>query len=69
MPRRLVSPREIHANPLSEDEVLAKHKSLVVGVVDDEIDDRILGFIFHLEHKPDFAELSGVLRNFALPIS
>jgi len=48
---------------------LAKHKSLVVGAVDDEIDDRILGFNLDLEHKPDFAELSGILRNFVLPIS
>jgi hypothetical protein len=32
------------------------------------MDDRILGFIFDLEHKPDFAELSDILRNFVLPI-
>ena len=56
-------------NLLTEDEVVAKHKSLVLGAVDDDIDDRILRFIFDLEHKPDFAELSGILRNFVLPIS
>jgi len=56
-------------NLLTEDEVVAKHKSLVVGVVYDDIDDRILRFIFDLERKPNFAELSGILRNFVLPIS
>ena len=35
----------------------------------DWIDDRILRFIFDLERKPNFAELSGILRNFVLPIS
>ena len=47
----------------------AKHKSLALGVVDDDVDDRILRFIFDLEHQLDFAELTGILPTFVLPIS
>jgi 2-methylcitrate dehydratase PrpD len=54
-------------NPLTQEEVIAKHKSIVSGLVDDQTDDRILGFILALETKTDFTELTAALRNFVLP--
>jgi 2-methylcitrate dehydratase PrpD len=53
-------------NPLSQDEVIAKHKSIVAGVVDDQTDDALLDFILDVETKPDFAELTRVLKGFVL---
>ena len=54
-------------NPLSLDEVIAKHRSIVAGVVDESTDDAILDFILHLETKPDFSELTRILKKFVLP--
>jgi 2-methylcitrate dehydratase PrpD len=54
-------------NPLSLDEVIAKHRSIVAGVVDDSTDDAILDFILRLERKPDFSELTRILKRFVLP--
>jgi 2-methylcitrate dehydratase PrpD len=53
-------------NPLSADEVIAKHRSIVAGIVDDRTDDAVLDFILHLETKADFSELTRVLKGFAL---
>ena len=53
-------------NPLSQDEVIAKHKSIVAGIVDDQTDDALLDFILDVETKPDFAELTRVLKRFVL---
>ena len=53
-------------NPLSQDEVIAKHKSIVAGIVDDQTDDALLNFILEMETKPDFAELTRVLKGFVL---
>jgi hypothetical protein len=49
------------------DEVVAKHRSIVAGVVDESTDDAILDFILHLETKPDFSELTRILKRFVLP--
>jgi 2-methylcitrate dehydratase PrpD len=54
-------------NPLSLDEVVAKHRSIVAGLVDESTDDAILDFILHLETKPDFSKLTRILRRFVLP--
>ena len=51
-------------NPLSQDEVIAKHRSIVAGVVDEQMDDAILEFILCLEPKPDSTELTRILRKF-----
>ena len=53
-------------NPLSQDEVIAEHKSIVAGIVDDQTDDALLDFILDVETKPDFAELTQVLKRFVL---
>ena len=53
-------------NPLSQDEVIAKHRSIVAGIVNDQTDDVILDFILHLEAKSDFAELSRLLKGYVL---
>jgi 2-methylcitrate dehydratase PrpD len=53
-------------NPLSQDEVIAKHKSIVAGIVDDRTDDALLDFILAVETKPDFTELTRMLKDFAL---
>jgi 2-methylcitrate dehydratase PrpD len=54
-------------NPLSLDEVIAKHRSIVAGIVDENTDDAILDFILHVEAKPDFSELTRILKRFVLP--
>jgi len=54
-------------NPLSEDEVITKHRSIVAGVVDDRTDDAILEFILNVEAKLNFAELTHALKGFVLP--
>ena len=54
-------------NPLSLDEVIAKHRSIVAGVVDESTDDAILDFILRLETKSDFSELTRILKRFVLP--
>lgn len=54
-------------NPLSLDEVIAKHRSIVAGVVDQSTDDAILDFVLHLETKRDFSELTRILKRFVLP--
>jgi hypothetical protein len=53
-------------NPLSQDEVIAQHRSIVAGIVNDQTDDAILDFILHLETKADFADLTGLLKAFVL---
>jgi 2-methylcitrate dehydratase PrpD len=53
-------------NPLSQDEVISKHRSIVAGIVNDQTDDAILDFILHLEMKSDFTELSRLLKGCAL---
>ena len=53
-------------NPLSQDEVIAKHRSIVAGIVDERTDDAILDFILQLETKPDFAELTRIFKGFVL---
>jgi 2-methylcitrate dehydratase PrpD len=52
-------------NPLSQEEVIAKHRSIVAGIVDDHTDDAILDFILDLEAKPDFTGFTRILRNVA----
>jgi 2-methylcitrate dehydratase PrpD len=54
-------------NPLTEDEVIAKHRSIVTGVVDPQTDDRILQFVHELERQPTFRELTEALKGFVLP--
>ncbi|MBN3753741.1 MmgE/PrpD family protein [Paraburkholderia sp. Tr-20389] len=54
-------------NPLSQDEVIAKHRSIVAGVVDERTDDEILDFILSLETRADFSELTRILKKFVLP--
>jgi 2-methylcitrate dehydratase PrpD len=54
-------------NPLTEDEVIEKHRSIVTGVVDRQTDDRILQFVHELERKADFRELTEALKGFVLP--
>ncbi len=54
-------------NPLSLDEVVAKRRSIVAGIVDESTDDAILDFILHLETKPDFSELTRILQRFVVP--
>jgi hypothetical protein len=49
------------------DEVIAKHRSIVAGIVDENTDDAILDFILHVEAKPDFSELTRILKRFVLP--
>ena len=53
-------------NPLSQAEVIAKHKGIVAGVVDDPTDEAIQDFILHLETKPNFGELTRALKGFVL---
>ena len=47
--------------------MIAKHRSIVAGIVDESTDDAILDFILHLETKPDFSELTRILQRFVLP--
>ena len=54
-------------SPLTEDEVIEKHKSIVAGVVDWQTDDRALQFVHELEQKPDFRQLTEALKGFVLP--
>jgi 2-methylcitrate dehydratase PrpD len=54
-------------NPLSQDEVIAKHRGIVAGIVDEQTDDAILDFILALETKPDFAQLTGTFKGFVQP--
>jgi 2-methylcitrate dehydratase PrpD len=54
-------------NPLSLDEVIAKHRSIVAGIVDDSFDETLLDFILHVETKPDFSEFTSILKRFVLP--
>jgi 2-methylcitrate dehydratase PrpD len=53
-------------NPLSQNEVIAKHKSIVAGIVDNQTDDALLNFILDVETKPDFSELTRILKGFVL---
>jgi hypothetical protein len=54
-------------NPLSlDDEVIAKHRSIVAGVADESTDAAMLEFILRLETKPDFSGLSRILKGFVL---
>jgi len=55
-------------NPLSLDEVIAKHCSIVAGIVDDSVDEALLDFILHVETKPDFREFTGILKRFVVPV-
>ena len=51
-------------NPLSQGEVIAKHRSIVEGVIDKDTDAAILDFMRSVEKKPDFGELTRILRGF-----
>ena len=53
-------------NPLSLDEVIAKHRSIVAGIVEESVDEALLDFILHVETKPDFSELTSILKGFVL---
>ena len=53
-------------NPLSQDDVVAKHRSIVAGIVDERTDDAVLDFILHLETKPDLTELTRALKGFVI---
>jgi 2-methylcitrate dehydratase PrpD len=53
-------------NPLTLDDVIAKHRSIVVGIVDDSTDEQLLDFILHIETKPDFSELTRILKRFVV---
>jgi len=55
-------------NPLSLDEVIAKHRSILAGVVDESTDDAILDFILRLETRSDFSELIIIERPPGRPI-
>jgi 2-methylcitrate dehydratase PrpD len=55
-------------NPLSLDEVIAKHRSIVAGIVDDSVDEALLDFILQVETKPGFCELTGILKRFVVPV-
>ena len=55
-------------NPLSLDEVIAKHRSILAGVVDESTDDAILDFILRLETRSDFSELTRILKRFVLSV-
>src|SRR5262249_20343391 len=54
-------------SPLTEDEVIEKHRSIVAGGVDPQTDDQILQFVHELERKPTFGELTEALKGFVLP--
>jgi len=53
-------------NPLTQDEVITKHKGLVSGLVDDSTDDQMLDVILRLEQQPDLSGLSGILQRLEL---
>jgi hypothetical protein len=66
---RCLPPRDTlraSAHTLPENEVIAKHRSIVAGIVDDQTDEAILDVILQLEVKPDFAELTRFLSGFVL---
>ena len=46
--------------------MIAKHRSIVVGIVDDSTDEQLLDFILHIETKPDFSELTRILKRFVV---
>jgi hypothetical protein len=48
--------------------VIAKHSSIVGGIVDDSVDEVLLDFILHAETKPNFRELTGLLKRFVVPV-
>ena len=52
------------AHALPENEVIAKHRSIFAGIVDDQTDEVILDVILQLEAKPDFAKLTRFLSEF-----
>ena len=54
-------------NPLSLDEVIAKHRSIVAGIVNKGTDEAILDFILNVETKADFGELTCILKGFVVP--
>ncbi|ACC76074.1 MmgE/PrpD family protein [Paraburkholderia phymatum] len=54
-------------NPLTVDEVIAKHRSIVAGVIDERADDEILDFVLRLETRRDFNELTRIFKTFVLP--
>lgn len=53
-------------NPLSEEEVIAKHRSIVAGIADRQTDDAILDFILNVETKSNFNELTRAVKGFVL---
>jgi 2-methylcitrate dehydratase PrpD len=55
--------RYAKGNPLSLDEIITKRP----GIVDDNVDDALPDFIPHIETKPDFSELTRILRQVILP--
>jgi len=38
-------------NPLSLDEMIVKHRSIVAGIVDDSVDEALLDFILHVSRQ------------------
>jgi 2-methylcitrate dehydratase PrpD len=54
-------------NPLTEAEVVAKHRGIVAGLVEDAVDDRNPGFIHELDRQPDLGALTAILRGVTLP--
>lgn len=48
--------------------MIAKHRSIVAGIVDDSVDEALLDFILHVETKPDFREFTGLLKRFVVPV-
>ena len=47
---------------LCQSELIAKRRSIVAGIVPDRTDDAILDFTLQLEAKPEFAELTRILK-------
>ena len=55
-------------NPLSQNQVIAKHRSIVDGVVDKDTDEAMLDFILSVEKKPDISKLTHILRGFVVSV-
>jgi 2-methylcitrate dehydratase PrpD len=51
-------------NPLSWDELVIKHKSIVKGILSDAEDEKLIAFVRDLEKQIHFDVLSEILRNF-----
>lgn len=56
-------PKGDRRNPLSWDELIIKHQSIVEGLVDKQVDTQLIDFIRHLEQQPNFTKFSELLRS------